>query len=172
MAAELDLGIVQSKKWWEVSDTGIFVLPGCCVCWLKSTNISEIIFHVFDWSWFHPFHTKTKQSWNGITKLQKEEKPKTVPSACKAKGTLFWMLKDAYSVCHEWKWSVLHVTSGTPEALSFTVWQPTREGKDHHATWQCMAWHCLSVCACVHACRLNFNVYRIQAKLVQVIWTL
>jgi len=67
-------------------------------------------------------------------------------------GTFFWMLKDTYSVFCEWKWSVLGVTSGIPEALSCTEWQPTREGKGHHAAWQCMAWHCLSVCVCVCVC--------------------
>jgi hypothetical protein len=52
---------------------------------------------------FIPFIQKQNRAWNGITKLQKKEKPKTVLSAYKAKGTLFWMLKDVYSVCHEWK---------------------------------------------------------------------
>jgi len=35
--------------------------------------------------------------------------------------------------------------------------------------WPDIACLCVCVCVCVHACRLNFNIYRIQAKLKQVI---
>jgi hypothetical protein len=136
---------------------------------------------------FIPFIQKQHRAWNGITKLWKKEKPKTLPSACKAMGTFFWMLKDAYSVCREWKWSVLRDTSGTPEA--YHALHDNQAGEEKVIMPLDNAWPdiaclcvcvcvcarvraCVRVCACVRACRLNFNVCRNQAKLMQVIWTL